>query len=246
MTGIQCRERIVVRFPSPLIRGILIRRYQRFLAEVRLDDGRLITAHCPNSGSMKGCNVPGGEVLLSPADNPKRKTRYTWELIHLPCTWVGINTLTANRLLAERVNGKGIPELGPFEKLVREVKLGQSRIDFCLYSGDRALFVEVKNVTLVENGTAYFPDAPTARGRKHLQELVDATRRGHKSAMFYVVQREDAKRFSPAAHIDPAYAQSLRLAYAAGVDIVVYRAQVSPKEIYLDTPLPVFLEGDRG
>ena len=235
-----------MRFASPLVRGILIRRYQRFLAEVRLDDGRLITAHCPNSGSMKGCNVPGREVLLSAADNPKRKTRYTWELIHLPSTWVGINTLTANRLLAEAAKDKGIPELGPFDKLLSEVKLGNSRIDFCLYRGEVALFVEVKNVTLVENGTAYFPDAPTARGRKHLQELIDAIDRGHRSAMFYVVQREDANRFSAAAHIDPAYAQTLRRAHEAGVNIVAYRARVSPQEIYLDTPLPVVLEEDKG
>ena len=131
-----------------------------------------------------GCNVPGREVLLSPADNPKRKTRYTWELIHLPSTWVGINTLTANRLLAEKAKSKGIPELGPFDELRSEVKLGNSRIDFCLYRGDVALFVEVKNVTLVENGTACFPDAPTARGLKHLQELMDAIGRGHRSAMF--------------------------------------------------------------
>ena len=234
-----------MRFPSPLVRGVLIRRYQRFLAEVRLDDGRLITAHCPNSGSMMGCNVPGREVLLSPADNPKRKTRYTWELIHLPSTWVGINTLTANRLLAETAKGKGIPELGPFDKLLSEVKLGNSRIDFCLYRGDVALFVEVKNVTLVENGTACFPDAPTARGRKHLQELIDAIGGGHRSAMFYVVQRQDADHFSPAAHIDPAYAQTLRRAHQAGVNIVAYRARVSPEEIYLDTPLPVVLEEDK-
>ena len=235
-----------MRFPSPLVRGVLIRRYQRFLAEVRLDDGRLITAHCPNSGSMKGCNLPGREVLLSAADNPKRKTRYTWELIHLPSTWVGINTLTANRLLAETAKGKGIPELGPFDRLLSEVKLGNSRIDFCLYRGDEALFVEVKNVTLVENGTACFPDAPTARGRKHLQELIDAIGRGHRSAMFYVVQRQDANRFSPATHIDPAYAQTLRRAHQAGVNIVAYRARVSPEEIYLDTPLPVVLEEDKG
>jgi len=124
-----------VRFLSPLVRGFLIRRYQRFLAEVRLENGRLVTAHCPNSGSMQGCNVPGREVLLSPVDNPKRKTRYTWELIHLPSTWVGINTLTANRLVAEAASAKLIPELGPFDKLLREVKLGHSRIDFCLVRG---------------------------------------------------------------------------------------------------------------
>jgi sugar fermentation stimulation protein A len=235
-----------VRFLSPLVRGFLIRRYQRFLAEVRLENDRLVTAHCPNSGSMRGCNVPGREVMLSPTDNPKRKTRYTWELIHLPSTWVGVNTLAANRLVAEAANDKLIPELGPFDKLLREVKLGHSRIDFCLIRGGVSLFLEVKNVTLVEDGTALFPDAPTARGRKHLLTLMDAIDQGHRATMFYVVQREDAQRFSPAAHIDPAYAQALSQAHRAGVNIIVYGARVSPKEIYLDTPLPVVLEGDKG
>ncbi len=231
-----------MRFPSPLVPGVLIHRYQRFLADVRLVDGRVVTAHCPNSGSMKGCNVPGRDVLLSPAQNPKRKTRYTWELIHLPYTWVGINTLTANRLVAEAALERGIPELGPFEKLTKEVKLAHSRIDFCLLRGDISVFVEVKNVTLVEGSTAFFPDAPTARGRKHIQTLADAIHRGHRSVMFYVVQREDAKRFAPAAHIDPAYAQLLRRAHQTGVEIIVYRARVTPEEIALEMPLPVDLE----
>jgi sugar fermentation stimulation protein A len=235
-----------VRFLSPLVRGFLIRRYQRFLAEVRLENDRLVTAHCPNSGSMQGCNVPGREVMLSPTDNPKRKTRYTWELIHLPSTWVGVNTLSANRLVAEAASGKLISELGPFDKLLREVQLGHSRIDFCLVRGGVSFFLEVKNVTLVEDSTALFPDAPTVRGRKHLQTLMDAIDQGHRAAMFYVVQREDAQRFSPAARIDPAYAQALRRAHSAGVNIIVYGARVSPKEIYLDTPLPVVLEEDKG
>ena len=235
-----------MRFSSPLVRGVLLRRYKRFLAEIRMEDGGTVTAHCPNSGSMKGCAVPGREVLLSIAENPKRKTLYTWELIHLPSTWVGINTLTANQLLAETANGSGIPELGPFDKLVSEVKLGKSRIDFCFLRGNRSLFVEVKNVTLVENSTAFFPDAPTVRGRKHLQELIDATQQGHRSAMFYVVQRQDAQRFAPAANIDPDYAESLRRAHEAGVQIIAYGARVSPEEICLDSPLEVVLEGEKG
>lgn len=232
-----------MRFSSPLVSGVLIRRYQRFLADVRLSDGSVVTAHCPNSGSMKGCNLPGREVRLSQAENPKRKTRYTWELIHLPSTWVGINTLTANRLLAEAASQGEIPELGPFDRLTSEVRLQHSRIDFCLYRGNMPVFVEVKNVTLVENGTAFFPDAPTARGRKHLQTLIDAVKLGNRSAMFYVVQREDADRFAPAAHIDHAYAQALSRAQQAGVKIIVYRARVNPEEIALEIPLPVVLEG---
>lgn len=235
-----------MRFSSPLVRGVLLRRYKRFLADIRMEDGSMVTAHCPNSGSMKGCAVPGREVLLSVAKNPRRKTLFTWELIHLPSTWVGINTLTANRLLAETASGKGIPELGLFDKLLSEVKLGNSRIDFCFLRGDRSLFVEVKNVTLVEDSTAFFPDAPTARGRKHLQELIDATRQGHRSAMFYVVQRQDAERFAPAANIDPDYAEILRRAHETGVKIIAYGARVSPEEICLDSPLEVELEGKKG
>jgi sugar fermentation stimulation protein A len=230
-----------VRFKSPLVPGVLIRRYKRFLADIRLADGSLVTAHCPNSGSMKGCDLPGREVLISETENPRRKTRYTWELIRLPSTWVGINTLTANRLVAEAAHRKIIPELEPFDELFREVALEHSRIDFCLVQDDMSLFVEVKNVTLVEDGTALFPDAPTARGRKHLQTLIAAINRGHRSTMFYVVQREDAECFAPASHIDLAYAQALRLARQAGMQIIVYGAKVSPEEICLDSPLPVSL-----
>jgi sugar fermentation stimulation protein A len=228
-----------MRFQSPLVQGILVKRYQRFLADVQLADGRLITAHCPNSGSMKGCNVPGREVRLSPADHPKRRTRYTWELIHLPTTWVGVNTLNANRLVAEAIKDSRIPELGRFDRIISEVKLGDGRLDFCLLQGDSSLFIEVKNVTLVENNTALFPDSPTARGRKHLHMLINAAQRGHRSGMVYVVQREDAERFAPAAEIDPSYADILVQARAAGVQVIAYRARVSPEEIRLESPIPV-------
>ncbi|UCG11899.1 MAG: DNA/RNA nuclease SfsA [Deltaproteobacteria bacterium] len=232
-------------FPQPLLPGVLIRLYQRFLAEVRLPDGSVITAHCPNSGSMKGCDHPGREVRLSPAENPKRKTRFTWEMIHLPSTWVGINTLNANRLLAEAATLGVVPEFGPFDRLTREVSLGDSRIDFGLVRDDTVFFVEVKNVTLVENGTALFPDAPTLRGRKHLRALMDAVRGGHRGAIFYVIQRQDAVRFAPASAIDPLYAQTLRQARDAGVEMIAYRARVNPEEIALEVALPVELETNR-
>jgi sugar fermentation stimulation protein A len=230
-----------MRLPENLVRGVLIRRYKRFLADVRLEDGRLVTAHCPNSGSMQGCDIPGRQVLLSPAKNPDRKTLYTWELIHLPTTWVGINTLTANRLVEEAAKQRRIAELGHFDNLTREVKLGHSRIDFCLVQGDEVLYLEVKNVTLVENGTAFFPDAVTARGRKHLHALIGAVQEGHRSALFFVIQRGDAKRFAPAVHIDPAYSSTLSRARQAGVSVIAYSTRVDPTEIYLDGPLPVVL-----
>jgi sugar fermentation stimulation protein A len=190
---------------------------------------------------MQGCNIPGRQVLLSPAKNPNRKTLYTWELIHLPTTWVGINTLTANRLVEEAAKQKRIAELGHFDNLTREVKLGHSRIDFCLVRGDEYLYIEVKNVTLVEDGTAFFPDAVTTRGRKHLHALIGAVQQGHRSALLFVIQRGDAERFAPAVHIDPAYNTTLRRAHEAGVRIIAYSARVDPTEIYLDEPLPVVL-----
>jgi sugar fermentation stimulation protein A len=132
-----------------------------------------------------------------------------------------------------------IPELGPFDRITTEVRLGRSRIDLCLLYGDTSLFVEVKNVTLVEHGRALFPDAPTLRGRKHLQNLVEAVHRGHRGAMLYVIQREDAVSFAPASQIDPLYARSLVGAREAGVQIIVYRARVSPEEIKLEVPVPL-------
>lgn len=231
-----------MRFPHPLIKGVLLRRYQRFLADVRLPDGRLLTAHCPNSGSMKGCNLPGREVRLSPATGSRRRTRYTWELIHLPTTWVGINTLTANRLVAESLLEGSIPELGGFLGLTREVSLGEnSRIAFLLHRHDGLLFLEVKNITLAEDGRALFPDAPTLRGRKHLRSLMAARRQGRQAAIFYVIQREDARRFATASGIDPEYAEILRQAHREGVRIFAYRARVSPEEIKLAAPVPVEL-----
>jgi len=220
-------------FKVPLVTGILIQRYKRFLADIRLDSGEYVTAMCPNTGSMKTCKTPGWRVALSPAENPERKTRFTWEMIHNGTCWIGINTHLANGIVAEAVMSGAIPELSGYALLRREVKYGRnSRIDLLLQDGDRQCYVEVKNVTLVEaDGNYQFPDAVTERGRKHLSELVKMVGEGHRAVMVFLIQRSDGHIFTPARHIDPDYAEALIEARQNGVEILPCRAEVSPEKI---------------
>ena len=177
--------------------------------------------------------------MVSKSDNPHRRYAHTWELVYTNNVWVGINTLTPNRLVYEAIKAGQISELQQVTKIRKEVKYGKnSRINLLLSFSERLCYVEVKNVTLVEKGIAYFPDAITKRGTKHLQELVDMVAKGHRAVMFYLVQREDAGQFRPAEHIDPVYARTLRVAAANGVEILVYHAKVTPEEITVGKPLP--------
>jgi sugar fermentation stimulation protein A len=228
--------------PDPLYHGTLIRRYQRFLADVELDDGSLVTAHTPNTGSMMGCARPGSRVALSKSGNPGRKYAHSWELVHTDGLWVGINTLLPNRLVREGIENGVIAELSGYAQIRSEVAYGTgSRIDLLL-SGDAGLcYVEVKNVTLVENGAALFPDAVTARGQKHLRELMEVVRLGHRGVTVFVVQRGDGECVSPADAIDPAYGALLREAAQAGVELLAYRAAVTLTDISLNQRLPVLL-----
>ena len=223
-----------------LIRGSLRQRYKRFLADVTLPDGRQITAHCPNSGSMQGCCTPGRSVYLSHHPNPRRKLKYTWELIRMPDSLVGINTLIPNRLIEQSLRSGAIPELGGYATVNREVKISsRSRIDFVLErETEGRCIVEVKNCTLVEDGVAYFPDAVTQRGLKHLHELEALAASGNRSVMLYLIQRMDADLFRPAAHIDPAYTKALVKAHVAGVEILVYDVHITLKQIRLNRKLP--------
>ncbi|MCR4439140.1 MAG: DNA/RNA nuclease SfsA [bacterium] len=232
-----------MQLPAPLFSGTLVRRYQRFLADVRLADGRLVTAHCPNSGSMRGCSAPGSLVLLSAANDRKRRCAFTWELLMVDGTSVGINPLRANPLVAEAWRGGLVPELSGYAELKPEVRFGpHTRFDFMLAGPDGRCFVEVKNVTLVEDGVAYFPDAVTTRGKRHLEELVGAVARGWRAVIFFVVQGGDARLLRPADHIDPAYAGALRQALAAGVECVAYRARVSESCIELERRISCSVE----
>jgi len=228
--------------PSPLLSGRLVRRYKRFLADVRLDSGEVVTAHCPNTGSMTGCNIPDSPVLLSVSDRPGRKYPYTWELVQTGGIWVGINTAHPNRLVADAVQDGTVTELQGYETVRREVPYGSnSRIDLLLAGESGSCYIEVKNVTLVEQGRALFPDAVTLRGQKHLCELEQVVASGGRGIIFFVVQRGDADSVAPADAIDPEYGRLLRRAVTAGVEALAYRAMVTPEMILLEDRLPICL-----
>lgn len=224
-----------MKFDKPLIPGKLIKRYKRFLADIELDSGEFITAHCPNSGSMKSCTHPGWKVILSENDNPKRKYKYTWEMVHNEKCWIGINTMVPNIIAEEAIKNDTISELNEYTEIKREVKYGEnSRIDILLKNERETCYVEIKNVTLVEDdGNYYFPDSVTSRGLKHLHELMEMKKLGHRAVMLFVIQRSDGKIFKPAAHIDPKYAEGLKSAYDNGVEILVWKAEVKPTDIKL-------------
>ncbi len=237
-----------MRFDCPLLPGTLIGRHQRFLADVRLASGEVVTAHCPNTGAMLGCRAPGARVWLSPAASPARKLRYTWELVEArPGVLVGIHTGRTNGLVQEAIAGGVVRELadyaGPGSAVRREVRFGQegSRIDLLLQgSGLRQCYVEVKNVTAaVDDGIALFPDAVSSRGAKHLRELAHMVEQGHRAVIFFCVQRGDVDEVRPADDIDPVYGATLREAIAAGVEALAYRARVSLAGIMLSEPVPV-------
>ena len=231
-----------MKFEQTLLPATLVRRYKRFLADVRLEDGALLTVHCPNSGSMAGCGHEGSPVLLSKSDNPRRKYAYTWELVHVNGGWVGINTARTNHLVREAFADGLVAEIGAVDEIRAEVKVSDhSRLDFLLTQGGRQIYVEVKNCTLVENGAAMFPDAVTTRGARHLEELVSLHRAGFGAVIFFCVQRGDGDYFMPAAQIDPVYAETLRRAAAEGVIVLAYRAEVGPEAVRGIESLPVRL-----
>lgn len=223
----------------PLIAGTLIKRYKRFLADVRLADGRVVTAHCPNSGSMKGSCEPGRPVYISSQNSPKRKLKFTWELIRMPGTLVGVNALVPNRLVYQALMTKQVPALKAYDAVHREVSIGNhSRIDLMLTrkTGERC-YVEVKNSTWVTDGVARFPDAVTTRGRKHLETLAALVAKGHQAFMFFLIQRMDAGAFGPADDIDPEYGKALRQAVNSGVKMLVYDVSIDLKKITLNQPV---------
>lgn len=235
-----------MKFPDPLIHGRLIKRYKRFLTDVELDDGSVVVAHCANSGSMESVKEPGAEVWLSPARNPDRKLKFTWEMIRIGETLVGINTSLPNYIVSEAIESGKVSELTGYASLRREVKYGKnSRIDILLEDEAKPnCYVEVKNTTMrrdLAGGPAEFPDAVTSRGAKHLVELSDMVKEGHRAVMFYLVQREDADAFTVADDIDPTYAEELAKAMKAGVEVVCYACSLSPEEISVTRPLPVEL-----
>ncbi len=223
-----------------LVFGTLIKRYKRFLADVKLDSGEIVTAHCPNTGSMQACCEPGRTVYLSVHDNPKRKLKYTWEMISMPTSMVGVNTLVPNRLVFKSIQDGLVDELNGYERIDREVKTGnRSRIDLMLANNERdRCYVEIKNCTLVSDGEALFPDAVTARGLKHITELQRLVSEGYRSVMFYFIQRMDAQIFRPADHIDPDYGAGLRKAVKKGVEVMAYDVAIDTAGIRLNRRIP--------
>jgi len=233
-----------VEFPSPLVEARLLRRYKRFLADVELPGGEVVTAHCPNPGSMDTCMVEGGRVLLSDHQGSKRKLRYGWELSRVGATWVLVNPRLANEVLDEALAEGRVPELSGYGGRRREVRCGPgSRVDFLLEEAGRpACWVEVKCATLAVAGIGYFPDGVTARGLKHLLELASRVRAGERAVLFFLVPRGDVSRLRPAARIDPDYAACLRAVVAAGVEVLAYGASTAPSGVRLEEPVPVDLD----
>ena len=230
-----------MKLPAPLIPGRLLRRYQRFFAEVELEDGRIVIAHTPNTGSMLQCAVPGYRVLISAAGNPLRKLPWTLELIEVNGHWVDTHTLRTNRIVEEGLKAGTIPELCGY-RVTAEVPYHDSRLDFLLERGGEAIFVEVKNVTLCCSPTvACFPDAVTLRGQKHLRELARARAEGYRAVIFFLVQRSEATAFAPADAIDPTYGELLRAVMAVGVEALAYRSVVNPEEARIGDRLPLLL-----
>jgi len=237
-----------------LVPGVLLRRYKRFLADIELEDGREVVAHCPNTGSMRAVNVPGCRVWLSPSTNPARKLAWTWELIELPdgegdVDWASVHTGRANALVEEALLAGVIPELTGFAELKREVGVEGVRLDFRLSDAkERDTFVEVKQVTLRENdGHGYFPDSVSERGRRHLEVLADLAAQGQRSVLLFCAAHTGIDDVAPAAHLDPVYARTLQAVAGRGVEILAYGCRVTleqnrPVAITLDRRLDVALE----
>jgi len=231
-----------MRFPEPLVPGRLLRRYKRFLADVRLEDGQEVTAHCANPGSMLGLAEPDARVWLSPARNPERKLRYTWELVEAAGALVGINTGHPNGLVAEAIAAGLVPELAGYDGLRREVRYGlNSRVDILLAGAGRPdCYVEVKNVHMMRGGQlAEFPDSVTKRGAKHLDELARMVADGHRAIIFFLVQRADCRRLGLAGDIDPGYAEAFARGTSQGVEALCYSCMMTPEEIRVHGPLAI-------
>lgn len=223
-----------MRFQTELVPATLIKRYKRFLADCRLEDGREVTAHCANPGSMMGLADTGTRIWLEPNDDPKKKLKFGWRLVELASGFVGVDTSVPNKALRSALNARSIPALAEYDSVRAEVPYGTaSRIDFLLRAaGLPDAYVEVKSVTLSrQTGLAEFPDSVTARGAKHLGELARMRRAGHRAIMLYLVQRTDAARFAIASDIDPVYAQAYADASTAGVETLVLSTNISPNEI---------------
>ena len=232
-------------YTCELIEARLIRRYKRFLTDVKMADGKIITVHCANTGAMTGCQPENARVWLSKSENKKRKYPYSWELVELEeGAMACINTGLTNKIVKQAIQQKLISELDGYSSCRTEVIYGDenSRIDLLLSDPDRLCYIEVKHVTLkLENKRAAFPDAVTRRGQKHLRELILQVQQGHRAVMLFLIMRTDVDHMTPADEIDPEYGQLLRQARAAGVEVLAYKANIGLQSIKIEKQIPVLL-----
>jgi len=235
-----------MQFSSALLQGRLKKRYKRFLADVELASGETVTAHCANPGAMTGLTEPGSRVWLSRSDNPKRKLKFSWEMIEVDIgngpVLVGINTALPNGLIAKSIEENLVPALAGYDNLRREMRYGtNSRIDIFLEGGQRPpCYVEVKNVHLMRTpGLAEFPDSVTARGEKHMRELAKIVQSGKRAAIVFLIQRDDAEKFAIARDIDPNYGAAFEAACSAGVEVMSYVCTLSETHIAVSHRIPV-------
>lgn len=232
-----------MQFQAPTMTGKIIKRYKRFLADIKLDNGEEITAHIANTGSMKTCWEPGWPALLTHYPNSDRKLKYSVEMLHNGETWIGVNTSASNKIVEEALRNKQIRGLTSYPEIKREYKVVKSRIDFFLSQSNQFpdYYLEVKNVTLADHNKALFPDAVSTRGQKHLVELTELVQKGFRAGIFFLVQREDVNKFYPAKHIDAEYYELLKTAKSNGVDIHVYQCSLDKKQIIINKRLPYAL-----
>lgn len=226
--------------------AILLKRYKRFLADVLLEDKQTMTVHCPNSGSMRGCSQPGSPVVVSHSASKTRKYPWTLEMVQQAGIWIGVNTSRTNALVREALLGGAITDFGDVRHIRQEVVVSvASRLDFLIDSSEGSFYVEVKNCSLAEGGVALFPDAVTARGTKHLHELVRLAGQGHNAAVLFCVQRHDVHAWQAAREIDPVYAETVAWARQQGVHFLAYKAEVAPHRIIITEKIPVITELNR-
>ena len=228
-----------MKFSTTLIGGKLVRRYRRFLVDVQLENGSIVTAHCPNSGSMVGCSEPGRPVLLSASKDPHRRNAYTWELINMNDTWVGVNVAIPRKVIAESLQARCIPSLQDYQELLLDAEYGRhNKVDIMMHGVERNVFINVYHVAWVKNSIALFPEAANARARKGLADLAEIAAQGHRAIAFFFVQRGDCNAFSPATAVDPEYGKLFKEAQHRGVEMMIYRAAITPSEIALGAPIP--------
>lgn len=243
LTPVVPKSEKIMLLPSDRQNGTLLKRYKRFLADVLTEGGEMLTVHCPNSGSMRGCADPGSPVVISHSTNPRRKYAWTLEMVQHNGVWIGVHTGRTNGLVREALELGVITDFGAIASIQAEITVsGQSRLDFLLETPSGATYLEVKNCSLVEDRIAFFPDAITTRGTRHLIELVALRTAGHGAAVLFCIQRQDAHCFKPAAHIDRKYAETVAWAQSEGVQFLAYQAAIEPHAIKITRKIPVLIE----